>query len=419
MTTESKPVSYSIEAPGVGYYRKGVIQAADNEAIISLPSKVVVSSHTEQNKGIYLNVSSNLVTVMGQNSQRATSDTFLALPTIHYTDSYVYYGVSVPKGLVTSSQAGKASSILIVGTEDHTTMKVKMSQAVTVRIGKTTTGLTHGREYMFTINRLQTVYMKSFRDLTGTKIITDKPISVFSGHGCANVLENQQFCDHLVEQVPPTTLWGKTFYIAPLATRRSYTIKLLAAHNSTIVDVYCDNVKQTYSVNDGNYVIRTLTNQEYCAVHSNKVILVVQLSHGQADDNPINYGDPMMTLIPATIHYMDKFIFSTIRNTQAQLHYSHYVNIIVMKQFYHPEEIYVADRSANHSPNTSYWIPIRANNVTEVYGIQIALTQGVVEVFHSDPAAMMTVVAYGFTGKFPEGYGHPGGLCKTNKLSGN
>jgi len=38
MTTESKPVSYSIEAPGVGYYRKGIIRVADNEAIVSLPS---------------------------------------------------------------------------------------------------------------------------------------------------------------------------------------------------------------------------------------------------------------------------------------------------------------------------------------------------------------------------------------------
>jgi len=419
MTTESQPVSYSIEAPGVGYYHNGIV-TADNEAVVDLPSIIVVSSHTEQNKGIYLNVSSNLVTVIGQNSQKATSDTFLVLPTVHFTNRYVYYGVSVPEGVATSSQAGKASSILIVGTEDHTKMKVKMSQAVTVRIGKTTIGLARGRQYTFTVSRLQTVYMKSSKDLTGTKIITDKPISMFSGHGCANVLKNQKFCDHLVEQVPPTTSWGKTFYIAPLARRRSYTVKILGAHNSTSVDIYCNNVKHTYTISDGDYITKILTNQEYCAVHSNKVILVVQLSHGQADGSLFNYvyGDPMMTLVPATIHYMGKFIFSTIRNTQAQLHYDHFVNIIVMKQYYYPKELYVAEGSMINSPNASRWIPIRVNGVIEAYGIQKTLVQGVVEVYHSNPAAMMTIVAYGFAGKFPEGYGHPGGLCVSNQLSG-
>ena len=417
MTRESQPVSFSIEAPGVDYYRNGII-TTNNEAIINLPINVVVTSHTEQKKGIYLNVSSNLVTVIGQNSQTSTSDTFLVLPTVHYANSYVYYGVSVAEGVASSSQAGQASSILIVGTEDHTAMKVKMTQAVTVTIGRTTTGLTRGRQYTFTINKLQTVYMKSAKDLTGTKIITDKPISMFSGHGCANVHKNQQYCDHLVEQVPPITSWGRTFYIAPLASRRSYTVKVLAAHDSTSVDVYCNNVKQAYTLDDGDFITRTLSNKEYCAIDSDKAILVAQLSHGQADDSSGGYGDPMMTLVPATIHYMDKFIFSTIRNTKAQLHYSHYVNIIVLKQYYHPDKIHVAEGYRNNSLSTSQWVPIKVNNVIEAYGTQIALTQGVVEVVHSDPAALMTTVAYGFARKFPEGYGHPGGLCVSKKISG-
>ena len=64
MTRESQPVSFSIEAPGVDYHRNGII-TTNNEAIINLPINVVVTSHTEQKKGIYLNVSSNLVTVIG------------------------------------------------------------------------------------------------------------------------------------------------------------------------------------------------------------------------------------------------------------------------------------------------------------------------------------------------------------------
>ena len=417
MTTESQPVSYSIEAPGIRYRSEGFI-TADKEVVISLPQMIVVSSHTEQNKGIYLHVNSSLVTVIGQNSQSATSDTFLALPTVHYTNSYVYYGLSVAKGVASSSEGGQASSILIVGTEDQTTMSVKMTQTVTVRVGSTTTVMARGREYTFTIKRLQTVYMKSANDLTGTKIITDKPISVFSGHGCANVHKDQQFCDHLIEQIPPTTSWGKIFFIAPLATRRSYTIKILAAHSSTSITVYCNNLVQSYFLNDGSYVKKTLTEQEYCAVYTDKPILVAQLSHGRFDDGLSSYADPMMTLVPATVHYMDKFIFSTIRNTLAQPHYNHYVNIIVTKQYYHPDEIYVLEGNSSKSLNTSQWIPIKVNNVTEAYGTQKALVSGVVEVFHSDSAALLTTVAYGFARIRPEGYGHPGGLCVSQRNLG-
>ncbi len=54
-------------------------------------------------------------------------------------------------------------------------------------------------------------------DLTGTRITSSKPLSVFSGSDCANVPQGKGGCDHLVEQVPPTvTWWGSKFFVASL-----------------------------------------------------------------------------------------------------------------------------------------------------------------------------------------------------------
>ena len=411
MTTDSQPVTYYIQAPGIGFHQNGTV-TADNEAIVSFPSTAIVTSHHDQNKGIYLKTNSSNVTVMGQNKRPSGSgDTFLAQPTVKQlsVSMYVYYGISVPRTIVHSHL--DHSSVLLVGTEDNTVMTLIVTQSVTISVGAMITNLTPGRQYSFVINRLQTVYIESHDDLTGTKIVTDKPISVFSGHECANVPYDISGCDHLVEQIPPTILWGQVYYTAPLAKRRSYTIKILAAHNSTNVTVNCGNMSvESYIINEKEFFNKTLQFQEYCAINSNKIILVVQFSHGGGEDR---FGDPMMTLVPTTSQYDHKFQFSTLRNVNL---IEHYVNIVVIAQYYQPDIIYLTTGSIIRSLNTQQWVPIIVNNVTEAYITQVKITEGVVEVVHSNSAALMTTMIYGFTGSY--GYGHPGGLNFYKKISG-
>jgi hypothetical protein len=47
-------------------------------------------------------------------------------------------------------------------------------------------------------------------DLTGTRIVGDKPFALFGGHDCANVPYDKRACDHLEEQMIPLTAWGKS-----------------------------------------------------------------------------------------------------------------------------------------------------------------------------------------------------------------
>ena len=403
MTTDISPVEYSIEIPSLTYYYNGTI-LPDHAVVLNLSSSVEVSSIYHQDRGIYLTTNSNKVTVIGQNHHHGTSETYFALPIIQLDGTYVYYGVSVPRNAVYLSLYMYNSAILIVGTENNTILQLMVTQTVNVAVGNTVTSLIPRRQYSFVINHLQTMYVRSIQDLTGTKIITNKPVSVFSGHECANVPRKVVACNHLTEQLPPTALWGKEYYTAPLANKTSYTIKILAAYNSTTINIYCNNTVESYAINEGEFHSKTMQIKQYCAVRSNKEVLVVQFSHGGDEDN--QYGDPMMTLVPATNKYLNKFDFSTIRNPLRQ--FLHYVNIIVMEQYYQPNMIYLIAGGVNRSLATQQWVPIQVNNTIEAYATQVTIPEGVAQVFHTDSSAQMMTIVYGFSRY--DGYGHIGGM---------
>ncbi|XP_065903558.1 uncharacterized protein [Dysidea avara] len=403
ITPESQSVYYSIEAPGEEYYTNGTITSSE-QISVNLPTALTTSSHDDRDKGIHLMTSSDKVTVIGQSFFSNSGDTFLGLAATNVCDGgCVYYGISVPRNTLFNKTHN--SSILVVGTKDNTMMKLTVTQPVTISVSDSTVDLTAGMQYSFVINRLQTVLIGSVDDLTGTKIVTDKPVSVLSGHQCGNVPVNVDYCDHLIEQVPPTTLWGRVYYTAPLATRRSYTIKVVAAYNSTVVDIYCSNTRVSYNVNEGDSVTYTVLNREYCSVHSDKRLLVVQFSHGQDDDN-IN-GDPMMTLVPATNQYNNRFKSSTLQG-QSAADFTHYISIIVLAQCYQPDMIYMISGGVNRSLDTHQWVPIMVNDVIEAYSVHLNIQEGVIEVFHSNPSPCLATILYGFDDH--HAYGHPGGM---------
>ena len=406
INSEPYPVLYKIEVPELGFTDGRV--TPESTLVINLPPTVVVYSRSDQNKGIYLKVSSDKMTVIGQDVRIHTTTTFLALPSTQLgITEYVYYG------MVMADTSGRNSIILVVGTENSTMLNLTTTQPVIVNAGDSTTNVFSGRQYSFELNRFQTVYIATFTDLSGTKITTDKPVSLFSGHECVYIPKTVHGCDHIVEQIPPTAVWGKVFYISPLLTRGSYTIKILAAYNSTNVSFYCNDTLQFSTINEGETVAETFTLEEYCAIHSSEVILVAQFSYGQNDDG-VN-GDPSMILVPAKIHYASKFSLSTIRNP-AITGYQHFVNIIVLSQYYDPHMINIRIGSIFQSLDVFGWVPIKVNNVTEAYVLQVNIPEGVAEVIHADPAALMATTVYGFG--FYEGYGHAFGLGVPKSIIG-
>ena len=434
-------MNYSIEAPGVGYYDNGTI-LANSRVVVNLSESVIVSSYNDQNNGIYLKTSSDKLTVTGQSTDgrylitgiisirrrrrigaRLTRnlDTFIVNKiTDLCISAYEYFAISVNNSHYYYSYYN--SSVLIVGTRNDTLLKLTVTQPVTTRIDDANaTTLYPGREYSFMINRLQTVYLSSTNDLTGTRIVTNKPVSVFSGNGYTGIPWDTYPRSYLIEQMPSTALWGNVYYVIPFANEQSrYAVKILAA-SECIINVHCTNFTNfnntSVSLRSGESIFEMFLNNETCAIWSVSKILVVQFSIGY---QYYNNDGPMMTLVPSTGNYLSKVIFSTYfsdydysydddddddDNDDDDWSWTHYINIIVLAQYYQPNMIYLETGGMNKSLDTQEWIPIKVNNITEAYGTTINISSvGISEVIHADKTALMSVIVYGFIRNYG-GYG--------------
>jgi len=407
-TTEKLPVSYSVEAPGVGFYKSGFIEA-NIEAVVYLPYSVVVLSYDSKNKGIYVRTNNEKVTVMGQTSllqSKSTErdlDTYVAIQCIdlcmYGQNGYYEYIV-----MSTHSSGGGQSIALVVGTEDNTTMTLSMTLSVTVIVDNITANYIDGGDYIMVINRLQTVLITSHSDFTGSMIFTNKLITLLSGHECGNIPWNGGSCSHLIEQIPPTVLWGKLHYVTNLGNFQSvYAVKILALERCSI-HICCGGCLLSFSFKSRQFVL--LSDQQFnlpCTISSSAKILVAQFSFSSRYVKNHNNGEPMMAIVPPTEQYYSSFVFS-FNNS---LHYNrhmllHYVNIIVLVQYYQPKMIYLISGRVNKTLDTQEWRPIK-RSIIEAYAMTVAVPEGMVEITHTNPNALLTISMYGFAKRI--GYG--------------
>ncbi len=78
-------------------------------------------------------------------------------------------------------------------------------------------------------------------DLTGTEIISDKPIAVFGGSQIALVPDSIMAADYMIEQMTPITAWGMNFNAFPIEMRQTWqrdVLKIVASEDMTTVTIY-------------------------------------------------------------------------------------------------------------------------------------------------------------------------------------
>ena len=407
-TAESVPVPFTVSSSTGLIYSGTATNSVTSQ--VTLSSSFAVLNNAVRDKGVWVQAT-NAITVHGMNYVSDSADGFVALPYYAYhKKSYTYYAVSIRYDRIPYTYS-HYSVVLLVGCENGTEIIITSTQAIQIpsdliRGSNSPITVASGRPYTVTLNKLQTFLFASRMNLTGSKVVSNKPIAFFSGHECADVPVGVQYCDHLVEQLPPTITWGRRFFVASsLGKTAGEQYKLITSTATTTVVCYCymsgGNVSQVFMTTlhgAGRSYEFHISQNRFCSVKASSPILLVQFAIG-GHIEPSGYGDPFMMMIPPVEQYSNNYTFVTQSNFQNA------ITVTVASEFFNSEDIILNGSSLSRAT----WTPIYCSTQTVCgYGTRVSLSVGRNFIYHRGPAAKLGTFVYGFRRHCS--YGYPAGM---------
>ena len=380
-------------------------------------------------KGICIQAEGNrTIVVFGQHEELGSNDAYQALPVFELPPGRPYeYVVASVHG--TESTAGTDSVALVIGTEDDTRVTVIPTSTIIAINYDYPPAIVAGFFFGFpdslntlTIGRYEALYLQlRDGDLTGTRIIANKPISVFSGHECGNIPLTGNPCDHLIEQIPPIDTWGNEVVTVPLRTRiGGDIIKVIAAHGSTTVNITRTDINTgavttvpSFILNSGEF--REILINDYSLIQSSRPIGVFQFSRSWEVDG-VETSDPFMLYVPPCEQYRNSFAVATAPFNETlegtlrggRTAYINYTNIAIPAAYSDINQLTIN----NAVPSAADFTSIRnTDNTIWGYGAQLLLDAGVQVMSHQNPNAGFGVAAYGFSLQLSWGYTAGQGLA--------
>ncbi len=264
-------------------------------------------------KGVHV-TANGAVSVFAMSHVLQSADGYLALPSDVLGTEYVIGSYGNVHGGVPELNG---TQFAIVATQTNTTVTITPSVFTGLRLP--------GVPYSIVLTNLGDCYQlrntsDSPADLTGTQVVSDKPVGVFGSHRIANVNSADPFfADYLLEQLLPVNRWGMEHIATPLMTRTGGdVIRVIAAQPETEVTI--GTVTETIA-NPGEFIETTTTLATL--ITANKPVQVLQYATSSDFDGVTN-SDPFMVTVPSRAHWSDGHSFCT----PATEFTSHYLNVV-------------------------------------------------------------------------------------------
>lgn len=386
-------VEYVIESQN-GIIHQGMVNSnAPVSVSVNSSFQVLTGGFDNREKGlhIYTITDPGSIYVIVENSLSPINQgLYLAYPCLTFDnqDKYIYYVIS--SGVASSPQ----SQFLLIGYENDTEISIIPSQSVTLPqdlqlSDSSILSLETDDMYNGTIHQMQTVLVASNSDLTGTKIVSNKPLSIIAGHECGNVpAKSTSTCEPFAIQAPPSLTWGNTFLLTSFGNRNADTVFKMVSAEITDIVITCAKTLAFKNITQLQYLVPP---NEHCFLRSTEPILLVQFAMPGSKDGR---GDSAVALVSP----IDQFVHSvSFIAPEANAFSGVYIGVTVSAEHYNSNNIFYDGELLDCD-----WNMILDNNSTvQGYGCSYTITNlhnsiSQHTVSHLAPNGLISVLVYAF-----------------------
>lgn len=357
-------------------------------------------THRHGNGKAILVQASDEILVYGVNKEEYSNDAFLVYPTDtvgreYYTVSYWPPHIKTQFAIV-GVYDDTFVSILLPSSKNGTQYPLFQYDGKTWHTGDTLN---------LTMDRYDTVQFQSKEELTGTHIVSNRRVSVFSGNVRTNVITGKSR-DHLAVQLPPVVSWGRKYITVPIPGRSAYDLfRFVASEDNT--EVLVDG-KRIFLAKAGDFKQERINSDTYAYVEANKPILTVQIALSQMNES--DRADPTMIVYPSIEQYGSNYSFATTKYSLGS--YDNYFTIIIENQ--RKDGLYFNSKKLDVAAQNASWMPIPNTNHVAT---QFLIPEGAHNIYHEDPE--MTFAGFLYGSQDRESYGFAIGmrLSKINTVN--
>lgn len=231
------------------------------------------------------------ITVLSLNSKPNSADTTVVYP--RYLLGNTYY-VATPLGKPSKG----FQEFSVVSSQDPTQVFIYFTSQATFQ------GATYTAGSMLTVSleAYQAAQIQSQQDLSGTKVVSQKPVAVLSGHSCTWSHNN---CQHVFEQLLPTRRWGNAYLVPSLSPQSHYDVASVTAHQKTHLQVHAGTVHRKHQLQPGQVISLEVWAQKPLYITSNVGVQVLFYSMGGIKKG-VTY-DPFLSSVPAMSDYSNSY----------------------------------------------------------------------------------------------------------------
>ena len=326
-------------------------------------AEVQSSDLIEPNKAIHVWSKDAELSVYLLSRAPFTTDGMYVIPTIGWGTEYIV--ASYNSFIIEAKYANLPSEFCIIANQDNTFVTITPTYDIAQDGFPNVVAHPKGQQFGIILNKGQCVQYQTavppsdVSDLTGTRVVSDKPIGLIGASVCPNITVSDNTCDHVLEMIPPVRVWSNTYFTAPfsgrkyggdgflvIGTKAGQVINRNGAQAALLTNKY--DFQFLYDINNAS---QWTSDTSFLVVQ-----YVMSASHGAPSSSSRNTGDPAMVVINPAEQFGKKIIFQIPTQILAsnQANFVNYLDIIVPTS--HESKTTMDGKSLNAVPNTQSFL---------------------------------------------------------------